>query len=96
MFIEKGCQSDLLDKHISTSEKLEWNEMLRKRVRENLEQTCIPLTLTCNRSCPIISKVIWECWNLLEINESLKEKLSCQPITAFMRNENLKELIGSN
>ena len=59
MFIEKGCQSDLLDKHISTSEKLEWNEMLTKRVRENLQQTCIiPLTLTCNWSCPNISKVI--------------------------------------
>ena len=35
-------------------------------------------------------------WNLLEINESLKEIFTCQSITAFRQNKNLKELIGSN
>ena len=35
-------------------------------------------------------------FNLLEINESLKEIFNCQPITAFRRNNILKELIGSN
>ena len=30
------------------------------------------------------------------MNESLKEILNCQPITAFRRNKNLKDLIGSN
>ena len=34
--------------------------------------------------------------NLLKIKESLKEIFNCQPITAFRRNKNLKELIGSN
>ena len=35
-------------------------------------------------------------FNLLEINESLKGIFNCQPITAFRRNNILKELIGSN
>ena len=35
-------------------------------------------------------------FELLEINESLKEIFNCQPITAFRRNKNLKKLIGSN
>ena len=35
-------------------------------------------------------------WNLLAINESLKEVFNCEPITAFKQNKNLKELIGSN
>ena len=35
-------------------------------------------------------------WNLLEINESLKEIFNCQPITGSRRNKSLKELIGSN
>ena len=97
-FIEKGHKSDLLDKHISTVQKLDRNEMLRKKVREKPKQACIPLplTLTYNRFCPNISKVIRKQWNLPAINESLKEIFNCQPITALRRNKNLKELIGSN
>ena len=57
--------------------------MLKENVREKLKQTCIPVTLTYNHFCPNISKVIRKHWNVLEINESLKEILNCQPITAF-------------
>ena len=59
-FIEKGHKSDLLDKHISTVQKLDRNEMLKKKVREKPKQACIPLplTLTYNLFCPNISKVI--------------------------------------
>ena len=35
-------------------------------------------------------------WNLLEINDSLKEIFNCQSVTTFRRNKNLKELIESN
>ena len=35
-------------------------------------------------------------WNVLAINESLKEIFNYQPITAFRQNKTLKELIGSN
>ena len=66
--------------------------MLKEKVREEPRQTCIPLTLTYNRFCPNISKVIRKHWNFLEIYESLKEIFNCQPITAFRRNKNLKEL----
>ena len=44
-FIEKGYKSGFLDKHISIVEKLDGNEMLKEKVRENPKQTCIPLTL---------------------------------------------------
>ena len=77
-------------------EKLERNEMLKEKVREKPKQTCILLKLTYNRFCPNISKVIRKHRNLLEINESLKEIINCQPITAFRRNKNLKELTVSN
>ena len=49
------------------------NEMLKEKVREKPTQTCIPLTLTYNRFCPNISQVTLKHWNLLAINESLKE-----------------------
>ena len=70
--------------------------MLVEKVREKLKQTCIPLTLTYNRFCPNISKVIQKHWNLQEINESLKEIFNYQKITVFRQNKNLKDLIGSH
>ena len=66
--------------------------MLKEKNREKPKQTCVPLTLTYNRICPSISKVIRKHWNLLEINKSLKEIFNCQPITAFRRNKGLKDL----
>ena len=42
-FTEKGCKSDLLVKHISTVEKLDRNEMSKKKVIEKPKETCIPL-----------------------------------------------------
>ena len=69
---------------------------MRKDLDIVMKQSCIPPTLTYNHFCPNNSKVIWKHWNLLEINESLKEIFNCHPITAFRRNKNLKQLIGSN
>ena len=46
----------IVDKHISTVEKLDRNEMLKEKVREKPKQTYIPLTY--NRFCPNISKLI--------------------------------------
>ena len=69
---------------------------MRKDLAIVMKQSCIPPTLTYNHFCPNNSKVIWKHWNLLEINESLKEIFNCHPITAFRRNKNLKQLIGSN
>ena len=70
--------------------------MLKKKVRKKPKQTRIPQTLTYSRFCPNISKVIRKLWNLLELNESLKEIFNCRSITAFRRNKNLKELIERN
>ena len=70
--------------------------MLKKRLRENPKQKDISQPLTYNRFFPNINKVIRKNCNLLAINESLKETFNYQPTTAFKRNKNLKELIGSN
>ena len=61
-FIENGYKSDLLGELISTVEKLDRYEMLKEKVREKSKQTCIPLTLTYNRFCPNIIKVIRKHW----------------------------------
>ena len=92
--IEKGYKSEL-DKHILAIEKLDRNEMLKEKVREKPKQTCIPPTLTYNRFCPNIS-TWYENIGTYRSNESLKQMLNCQPVTAFTRDRNIKELIRSN
>ena len=71
--------------------------MLKKRVREKPKQARIALTITSNRYCSNISKVmLLKNWNLLAINQSLIEIFNCEPITAFTQIKNLNELIRSN
>ena len=70
--------------------------MLKEKFRKKPKQTCIPLTLTYNRFCPNISKVIQKHLNLLAVNKFLKDIFNCLPITAFKRNKNRKELRRSN
>ena len=96
IFFKKGHKSNLLDKDISTVEKLDRNEILKEKVWEKPKQTFIPLTLIYNRFCSNISKVIRKYWDLLAINESLKEIFNYHPITALRQYKILKELIGSN
>ena len=48
--------------------------------------------ITYNPFCSTISKVMRKHWNLLAINEYVKEIFNCQPITAFRQNKNLKKL----
>ena len=85
-----------LDKHISTVEKLDRNEILNERVREKPKHSLISLVLTSNRHGPNIRKFNRKHWNLLVLNGSLKEIFNCQPITPFKQSKILKELIESN
>ena len=43
-----------------------------------------------------VKKLVRDDWVFLSINKSLKEICQTEPTTAFRRNKNLKELIGSN
>ena len=55
-----------------------------------------PLLLTYSRSLPNISKVVRKHWNILFMNKTFKEIFQNELVTAFRRNKNLKEIIGSN
>ena len=56
----------------------------------------IPLVLKFKRTLPNIKKIIDEHWHLLQINPKLKNTFQANPIIAYKRNKNLKEIIGSN
>ena len=54
------------------------------------------LVLIYSRSPPNISEVVRKHRNILSINKAFKEIFQNEPVTAFRRNKNLKDLIGSN
>ena len=55
-----------------------------------------PLVLIYNGFLPNISNIVRNQWNILNISRTLQGLFQEEPITAFKRNKNLKELIGSN
>ena len=59
-------------------------------------QNKTPLVLTYNRYFQNISYIVRKHWNILNISRTLKGLFQEEPFTAFKRNRNLKELIGSN
>ena len=71
-------------------------ELLKERDNPTSKVTAISLVLTYSRSLPNISKVVRKYWNILSINKAFKEIFQNEPIIAFRRNKNLKELIGSS
>ena len=95
-FLEQGYSSELLDKHIKTDEKLDRNELIKGNKKDRPISTRIPLEITYNRFLPNISKIIRKNWNILSVNRSLKKIFQNEPVTAFKRNKNFKELIDSN
>ena len=59
-------------------------------------QNKTPLVLTYNRYFQNISYIVRKHWNILNISRTLKGLFQEELFTAFKRNRNLKELIGSN
>ena len=64
--------------------------LLRKKTRKKLVR--IPLVITYNRFPPKITKTVKKNWNILRINEKLKEIFKNEAITAFKRNKDKQRL----
>ena len=70
----------------------------KKKIQQEKEQEDpkrVPLILTCNQFLSNLTAVVCKNWNILQTNKNLQELFQEQPITAFKRNKNLKEIIGS-
>ena len=72
-FLEQRYNSELLDKHIKTVQKLDSNELIKGNKKGTPMSTHIPLAITYNRFLPNTSKIIREKWKIISVNESLKQ-----------------------
>ena len=84
-FVNQGCKTELINKHIKSIEKMDWKELLKERGNTTSEETKIWLV-----------QVACKHWNIFSISKSFKDYFQNEPVKAFKHNKNLKELIGSS
>ena len=72
-FLEHRYNSELMNKHIKTVQKLDRNELIKGSKRGTPISTHIHLAVTYNRFLPNTSKIIRKKWNVISVNESLKQ-----------------------
>ena len=85
-----------MEKHIKTVQKLDRNELIKGNKKDTPVSTHIPLAITYNRFLPNTGKNYSKKWNIISVNESLKQFFKNKPVTSLKCNKNFKELIGSN
>ena len=58
----------------------------------------IPLTLvtTFNKTLPNLKDILHKNWGVLSINKEISKKFRMEPLIAYRRNPNLRELLGGN
>ena len=92
--MKQGYDQKLVDEQLEKVDKLARDNLLQEKDQEQQDPKRIPLTLTYNRFLPNLTAVVRKNWNILQTNKSRRELFQEQPITAFKRNKNLKEIIG--
>ena len=93
--MKQGYDQKLVDEQLEKVDKLVRDDLLQEKDQEQQDPKGISLILTYSRFLPNLTAVVCENWNILQTNKNLRELFQEQPITAFKRNKNLKEIIGS-
>ena len=94
-YLKQGYDQKLVDEQLKKVDKLVRGNPLQEKDQEQQDPKLIPLILTYSRFLPNLTAVGRKNWNILQTNKNLRELFQEQPITAFKRNKNLKEIIGS-
>ena len=76
-------------------DRIERKELFTCKEKDN-NKNRIPLSITCNRTLPNISKIANRNWNILQINTEFHGVFKDTPMIAFRCNKNLQEIIGGH
>ena len=91
---KKGYHHDTLKEQIEKARVQERTLLLNKNPKK-VKQS-IPISITYNRTLPKIKSIVDKHWHVLQVNPELKERFQSSPTIGFRKNENLKQIIGSN
>ena len=94
-YLKQGYDQKLVDEQIEKVHKLVRDALLQEKYQEKQDLKRIPLILTYSRFLLNLTVVVCKSWNTAQTNKNLRELFQQHPITAFKRNKNLKEIIGS-
>ena len=61
-----------------------------------IESNRIPFSVTFSRTLPNVSTILNKHWNILHIDRKLKDLFSTAILTAYRRNKELRDFIGTN
>ena len=93
-FLKQGYDQKPFDEQLEKIDKLVRDDLLQQKDKEQQDLKRIPwISLTYSRFLPNLTAVVRKNWNILQTNKNLRELFQEQPITVFMRNKNLKEII---
>ena len=93
-FKERGYPENLVNEQVDKVKNMKRKQLLltNKRTIQNR----IPVSITCNRYLPNISKIITKNWNILQISPTLQKVFDKKPMITYKRNKNLGEFIGGH
>ena len=91
--MKQGYEQKLVDDQLEKVDELIRDNLLEEKDQEQQDSKCIPLILTYSRFLPNLTSVVCKNWNILQNNKNLQELFQEHPITVFMRNKYLKEIL---
>ena len=90
--IERRYKQQEINEGIERTKTLDRKKLLEEKAKNQSNRK--QLVLTYNRTLPNVKRSISNNWNLLYINQELKDVFQEPPILDFRRNRNLYDLLG--
>ena len=92
-FQKRSYDRSVIEQQINKANLQEREQLLEEKKKET--GTNISLSLKYNRILPQIKEIVMKNLHLLHINPNLSEIFENQPISAFRRNKNLRDIIST-
>ncbi|CAG2219684.1 unnamed protein product [Mytilus edulis] len=89
----RGYNETLLNASLKKAEAKDRKALLNPVKKDTKKMTRIPLVLSYTKASPNLREIIDTTWPLLHIKETTKQIFSEQPLFAYKRNKNLKDIL---
>ena len=83
-----------MSKKVKKVDRIERKELFTCKKKSNKNR--IPLSITYNRTLPIISKIVNGNLNIFQINIKFHRVFKASPMISFKRSKNFQEIIGGH
>ena len=88
----RGYKEQKVTEEINRAAVQNRDTLLTYKEKEDNNRT--PLVVTFNKRLPELKNTLEESWNILQINDTEKQKFKEKPLVCFRRNKNLRDILG--